>query len=263
MVIWRCFHCVLLPLQYKYKLRMSVDIIDVIKTRLEAMGMSQAQFAEKASATPAQMSIFLRKKGSLSTDSLNKCLDLVGVDLSLYSKRHKLAKDVASFLRKKQVVSIEKNWTKEDLAEFTHQPSISLLFDVKSQKEYREIATSGIIDIESTYPYFKALVSYYMTLPVDKPTASQAKRALTSMCSKPDNKTEQVGSFVGGLAKGVAIGAVAAAFNPMLGAGIAAASSIAAATKLVGAQVGAVTLFKKSDNPDEPSLFAKALHLFN
>ena len=110
---------------------MSTNIVEAIQTRLESMGMSQAQFAECVSATPAQMSIFLRDKGSLSIDSLNKSLDLVGINLSLYSNRNSLAKQVAAYLLSKNVSSID-NWTKNDLAVFTQQKTISLRFDVKS-----------------------------------------------------------------------------------------------------------------------------------
>src|SRR5574344_1610248 len=108
---------------------MSTNIVETIQTRLESMGMSQAQFAECVSATPSQMSIFLREKGSLFIECLNKSLDLVGVNLSLYSKRNTLAKEVASLLKSKNVSSIE-NWTKHDLAVFTQNDAIALLFDV-------------------------------------------------------------------------------------------------------------------------------------
>ena len=137
---------------------MAVNIVNTIQTRLESMGMSQAQFAECVSATPSQMSIFLRERGSLSTDCLNKSLDLVGVNLSIYSNRNNVAKEVASLLKSKNVTSIE-NWSKKDLAIFTQNQAISLLFDVQSEEEYMEIEKSGIVDIESTFPYFKALGS--------------------------------------------------------------------------------------------------------
>lgn len=109
---------------------MGTNIVETIQSRLESMGMSQAQFAECVSATPAQMSIFLREKGTLSIEALNKSLDLVGINLSVYSKRNDLAKEVASFLLSKNVTSID-NWTKTDLTLFTQKQSISLLFDVK------------------------------------------------------------------------------------------------------------------------------------
>ena len=65
-----------------------------------------------------------RKKRTLSIDSLNKSLDLAGVNLSLYSKRNNLAKDVAADLHSKNVTSID-IWTKDDLAMFTQQKTNS------------------------------------------------------------------------------------------------------------------------------------------
>ena len=127
---------------------MGTNIVETIQSRLESMGMSQAQFAECVSATPAQMSIFLREKGTLSIEALNKSLDLVGINLSVYSKRNDLAKEVASFLLSKNVTSID-NWTKTDLSLFAQKQSISLLFDVKDEEDYIEMERSGIIDIES------------------------------------------------------------------------------------------------------------------
>ena len=225
---------------------MSTNIVEAIQTRLESMGMSQAQFAECVSATPAQMSIFLRDKGSLSIDSLNKSLDLVGINLSLYSNRNSLAKQVAAYLLSKNVSSID-NWTKNDLAVFTQQKTISLLFDVKSKEEYIELEKSGIIDIESTFQYFKALVSYYMSLEGTKPTASQAKQALATLFN--DSKTENSSQQAGKIAVGVAAG-VLAVTSPII------CSLLAAAGSAASKQVGAFSLFTKSNTS---SLFAKAI----
>ena len=231
---------------------MSTNIVETIQTRLESMGMSQAQFAECVSATPSQMSTFLREKGSLSTGCLNKSLDLVGVNLSLYSKRNSLAKEVASLLKSKNVSSIE-NWTKQDLAVFTQHEAISLLFDVQSKEEYIKLEKSGIIDVESTFPFFKALVSYYMTLDGEKPTASRAKQALASLlCETNESSSESVGK-IGTFAAGTAIGAFAVA-SPILG------SVLAAATAAISKQVGAFSLFTKTN---KGSLFAKAIELLN
>lgn len=227
---------------------MNTNIVETIQTRLDSMGMSQAQFAECVSATPAQMSIFLREKGSLSIDCLNKSLDLVGVNLSLYSKRSILAREVAEYLLEKNVSSID-NWTKNDLATFTQRKSISLLFDVQSEKEYVELERSGIIDIESTFPYFKALVSYYMSLNRSRPTASQAKQALASLLSDTQVSNELSPSQIGKIATGAAVGAIAVA-SPILG------SVLAVASLAVSKQVGAFSLFTKSNTY---SLFAKAI----
>jgi transcriptional regulator with XRE-family HTH domain len=225
---------------------MSTNIVEAIQTRLESMGMFQAQFAECVSATPAQMSIFLRDKGSLSIDSLNKSLDLVGINLSLYSNRNSLAKQVAAYLLSKNISSID-NWTKNDIAVFTQQKTISLLFDVKSKEEYIELEKSGIIDIESTFQYFKALVSYYMSLEGIKPTASQAKLALATLFN--DSKTENSSQQAGKIAVGVAAG-VLTVTSPII------CSLLAAAGSAASKQVGAFSLFTKSNTS---SLFGKAI----
>ena len=228
---------------------MGTNIVETIQSRLESMGMSQAQFAECVSATPAQMSIFLREKGTLSIEALNKSLDLVGINLSAYSKRNELAKEIASFLLSKNVTSID-NWSKSDLSLFTQEQSISLLLDVKDEKEYMEMERSGIIDIESTFPYFKALVSYYMSLNCQKPTASKAKQALTSIMSNK-NLIESSTTFEKN-AVGTAVSAVAFA-TPIL------STVLATANIATNKQVGAFSLFAKTLHN---SLFAKGLNFF-
>lgn len=231
---------------------MSTNIVETIQTRLESMGMSQAQFAECVSATPAQMSIFLRGKGSLSIDCLNKSLDLVGVNLSLYSKRNSLAKQVAVYLKSKNVSSID-NWTKSDLSTFTQNKEIDLFFDIQAEDTYIEIEKSGIIDIESTFPYFKALVSYYMQLDGSKPTASQAKQALATLLNTSDDSKNETTNQISKLAAGTALGALTFA-SPILG------TVLAAASLAVSKQVGAFSLFAKTN---KSSLFEKAIKFIN
>ena len=233
------------------------NILEVIQKRLEMMGMSQAQFAELVSATPAQMSIFLHGNGSLSMGSLNKCLDMVGVNLSLYSERMKFAKEVADYLLSKNVSSID-NWTKKDLATFTQKESLLLLFDVQSQEEYIKLEESGIIDIESTFPYFKALVSYYLSLNAVKPTASQAEQALLKLQNTTPNndkdslkQNEKVGSFAN-MALGVILpiaGILATAYS----------TKVESRQNGESKQFGALSLFAKSIMPEMFSLFAKAM----
>ena len=231
---------------------MSTNIVETIQTRLESMGMSQAQFAECVSATPAQMSIFLRGKGSLSIDCLNKSLDLVGVNLSLYSKRNSLAKQVAVYLQSKNVSSID-NWTKSDLSTFTQNKEIDLFFDIQTEDTYIEIEKSGIIDIESTFPYFKALVSYYMQLDGSKPTTSQAKQALATLLNTSDDSKNETTNQISKLAAGTALGALTFA-SPILG------TVLAAASLAVSKQVGAFSLFAKTN---KSSLLEKAIKFIN
>lgn len=109
---------------------------------------------------------------------------------------------------------------------------------------------SGIIDIESTFPYFKALVSYYMSLNCQKPTASQAKQALISIMSNTNPKEPSI--TFDKIAVGAAVGAVAFA-TPILGA------VLAAASLATNKQVGAFSLFAKTL---QNSLFAKGVNFF-
>lgn len=168
--------------------------------------------------------------------------------MSLYSKRNTLAKEVASLLKSKNVSSIE-NWTKQDLAVFTQNNAIALLFDVQTKEEYMALEKSGIIDVESTFPFFKALVSYYMTLDAEKPTSSKAKQALASLFNESSGSSPESIYKIGKIASGTAIGAFAVA-SPLLG------SVLAAATVAISKQVGAFSLFTKTNTC---SLFSKAL----
>lgn len=231
---------------------MDTNIVNIIQSRLEIMGMSQAQFAECVSATPSQIGIFLKGKGSLTTESLNKGLDLVGVNLSMYSSRNALAKEIATLLVSKNVSSID-NWSKTDLAMFSRRREILLFFDVETEEHYLNMAKSGLIDIESTFPYFKALISYYMNLDGVKPTASKAKQALTNLMGNSKSTSEHnVSNITEKFATGVAIGALVVA-SPILG------SILSAASLAASKQIGAFSLFAKSNTE---SLFAKGLDFF-
>lgn len=228
-------------------------IVKVVKSRLEVLGMSQALFAEFIGTSPAQMGNFLKRRGSLSLESLEKGFDLLGLDLSLYEKRMSLAEEVAEILLSKNVLSLD-NWSKEDLASLTKIEDIKLFFDVDSEEEYLKLKESGVIDVESTFPYFKALVSYYMALNGEKPTASEAKFALTTLfedtdChveSKEDTGEEQ--DLLDYIAEGaeVVFDSVREIINGYIEKGI-------------NKQIGALPLFSSSK---KGSLFSKALDFF-
>ena len=132
---------------------------------------------------------------------------------------------------------------------FTKNKLIEHFFDVKSEKEYIEIESSGLIDIESTFPYFKALVSYYMSLNSDKPTASQAKQALSSMSNGQVKNTGSCTLQIEKFISGATFGALAIA-SPIVG------SVFATAALAISKQVGAFSLFSKSHTS---SLFAKGI----
>lgn len=239
----------------------NANIVEVIKKRLELMGMSQAEFARCASTTPAQMGIFLQGKGSLSTDRLNKSFDLLGINLSLYSERINLAKEVADYLLSKNVSSID-NWTKNELAEFAKRRSIIFFYDVQSEEEYNELMKSGIIDIECTYPYFKALVSYYLSLNnTANPTASQAEQALSKLLNSSQKHEANISKQMEQVDVAKNRG-VLGTLPLVLGVGFAAmtfSGIIAGKQKGESKHYGAFALFAKTIMPNMQSLFAKAM----
>ena len=128
----------------------------------------------------------------------------------------------------------------------------------KELEEYIKLEESGIIDIESTFPYFKALVSYYLSLNAVKPTASQAEQALLKLQSTTPNndkdslkQNEKVGSFAN-MALGVILpiaGILAAAYS----------TKVESRQNGESKQFGALSLFAKSIMPEMFSLFAKAM----
>ena len=231
---------------------MSTNLVETVQSRLDLMGMSQAQLADNSSATPSQMGIFLRGKGSLSTESLNKVLDILGVDLSIYVKRNNLAKEVALFLKSRHVESID-NWPKEDLALFTRKKEVLQFFDVNSREELLSLIESDVVDVESSYPYFKALIQYYMSIEDSNPTASQAKQAIENLTKNIINSDSiETDSNIKAMVAGAAVGILAA--SPLIAGGV----GILVGTML-SKQVGAISLFSKSFGK---SLFTKALSYF-
>lgn len=237
---------------------MSANIVETIQSRLDLMGMSQAQFAEAVSATPSQVGIFFKGKGSLSTERLNKAFDVVGIDLSLYTKRTELAKEVASFLLSRHVDSIE-NWPKNDLAFFTKKKEISLLFDVESKEKLEEMVESGIVDIESTYPFFKALTQYYMGLGRSNPTASQAKHSIEAITKTILASAAMGAALLSSVSPIIEDIRVKVAGNTAAEVGTAVGKALGTASVLTK-QAGAVSLFTKVIGA---SLFTKALSYFN
>lgn len=230
---------------------MHTNIPEVINSRLKSMGMSQAQFAKLINTSPTQIGHFFRGQGSLTTSTLNQSLDLVGIDISMYKKRNDLAKEVATFLISKNVTSID-NWSKEDLARFTNKNEIKLLFDVESKEEFLKIQQSGIIDIESTFLYFKALIAYMISIEGKEPTSSKAKRALDDLLynHKSRNLDDKKEMLINTIGKTADVASEVMNNLPPI------TRYILNGTVEVGKQIGAYSLFSKFV---KSSLFSKSL----
>lgn len=155
-------------------------ILNLIKSRLRLIDISQSRLASIIGTSPTQLGLFLQRKGSLPKKSFIELLKIIGIDFFMYRKRTEFAKEIANYLVLKGITNID-NWTKEQLAQFTKKKTILFLIDVKSVEEYKELMSSDIIDMESTYPYFMALVSYYMIYYMDFENESSIRKLLDNL----------------------------------------------------------------------------------
>ena len=164
-----------------------MTVSQVVEERLRLMGTSLAQIAKEIGTNPTQMRAFLSGKGTLSSDVLERCLHLIGIDMSIYVERINKAQKVADIIMEKGITQIE-NLTKRDFLYFTNMESLKYLIDVSTVEEYEEILYGGLIDPESTFPYFKALVAYIFNIQ----NAEHRKRQIESRKMQICNDIEDI-----------------------------------------------------------------------
>ncbi len=237
----------------------------IIEQRMNLMGISQRNFAETVGATQAQLSIFLKgekESAFLSPNVLDASLMLVGINPTLYTTRFDLARKVAEILKSAKVENIDM-WSKDQLTAFTGIKEISCFFDVESKKDFEALLESGVIDYESTYIYFRTLVSYMIgTGNGDKITASTATKLAGEILEDSYRKYVPAAAaaipfmFFGPIGKVVSAGLSA------ISAGMNAYDKISGDTsesteEKIGSQAGVFTLFQKTGT----SLIGKALSL--
>lgn len=208
-----------------------MKIADIISSRLQQMGTSQAQVAKEIGTSPTQLGLFLKGNGTLTNPVLEKLLNVVGINLEACENRNKLADKVAAILRERGIGQEELGkWSKSQLALYTDINDLKLLMDVDDIDTYKRILESGLVDVECTFPYFKALVAYKLNLKYSKITASTANRAL-------------LGSLV----------------SVKLGLGLAATTIVSPAVILGAAAIGAAFGATTSN----PKAHTGAVHLFD
>lgn len=137
---------------------------DIINERIELSIATQAEIAQSVGTTPAQISLYLRGKASLNNDALENCLTELNINVETYHNRYVLAKEIANILKQQNISSDEiLNITRNELIEITNKKELRYLVDVTAD-ELKDIVSSNIIDYESTYPFFRVLVSHIMNL---------------------------------------------------------------------------------------------------
>ena len=162
-----------------------MTVSEIVASRLRLMGTSQAQIAREIGTNPTQMGVFLKGQGTLSIEVLERCLQMVGIDLTIYDYRNSCAIHVADILRRKGITQID-NLTKIDIVYLTGMDKLRVLVDVDSEDTYKTIINSGLLDPEATFPYFKALVAYVLNLQV------QQERIKSEIESEIRNKMDEL-----------------------------------------------------------------------
>lgn len=133
----------------------------IIQQRMSLGGVTQAKLSQLIGATPSQVGLFLKGEASLNNNALVKCLKVLDVNIEIYNSRYKKASAVADKLKNNNI-SIEQiaNLSKNEMIKLTDMKELSFLIDVASQKVLDDMVASELIDVESTYPFFKAMVMH-------------------------------------------------------------------------------------------------------
>ena len=174
------------------------DLSKLIKNRLHGSGMSYAVVAQQIGTSAPQFGRFLMGEGSLTIDSLNKCLDLLRIDLTPIMKRNELAQQIAEKLKKKK-------YSTENVDEFSKK-DIIYLTEVEELRYFPEIEDFiendnkedlekyfKYIDAESTFDYMKELITYYMEIDTSrKTTFRQAKRSIKNNRDRTSNGEDSI-----------------------------------------------------------------------
>lgn len=181
-------------------------ISEVIKSRMEVVGLTQAKLSEAIGCTPTQLSLFLKDEASLNRIALDKCLAILGISLTSISNRIELAKRSAELLSSFSVECIAQ-MSRAKMIETTGLKELLALPEV-TKEEFETMISSGIADYESTFQYFKSLVLQFRQLP-SKITPKAASSSLNSLASSlialPFLPLLGIGSVIG-----AAVGSLAA-----------------------------------------------------
>lgn len=173
-------------------------IPEVIKSRMEVVGLTQAKLSEAIGCTPTQLSLFLKDEASLNRTALDKCFDILGISLTSVSNRIELARRVAGLLSSFPIEDIAK-MSRAKMIETTGLKELLALPEV-TKEEFEMMISSGIADYESTFQYFKSLVLQFRQLPskiTPKAASSSLNMLASSLIALPFLPLLGIGSVIG------------------------------------------------------------------
>lgn len=178
---------------------------EVIRSRMEVVGITQAKLSEAIGCTPTQLSFFLKDEASLNRIALDKCFDILGISLTSISNRIELARRVAELLSSSQIESIAE-MSRARMIQLTGLKELLALPEV-TKEEFEMMISSGVADYESTFQYFKSLVLQFRQLPskiTPKAATSSLNFLASSLIAMPFLPFLGIGSVIG-----AAVGALA------------------------------------------------------
>lgn len=188
-------------------------IHEIITYKLKMSGMTQANLARLIETSPTQLGNYLKGQGSLTEKSLNKCFDILEINIERYKSIYQVAQNTSEILKKRGIGFDQvMRMTKIEIIHITEIEQIKQFIDVNSEEEYEDIIKYNIIDYQSTFPYFKSMVVYLMNAGEKVTTKSNTTTwtllfgalALSSVVAGP------IGLLTSGIRAGIsaAIGAV-------------------------------------------------------
>ena len=78
-------------------------IEQIIKKRMNLLGLTQKELADKAGLTTAQISLFFNGSSTLNQKSLESLLSILDLNIEMYEKRFELAKKAAATFIEKEL----------------------------------------------------------------------------------------------------------------------------------------------------------------
>ena len=136
----------------------------IIKERINIWGLSQVQVANSINTTPSQFGLYLRGEASLKNESLEKCLQILDINVETYHYRYQLAKEIAEIFLKREITSqAVLAMSKDQMVSTTGRKEVATLIDV-NETELKAIIDAKLVDYESTYPHFRLMVAHLMNI---------------------------------------------------------------------------------------------------
>jgi len=148
---------------------------------MDLIGKTNAEVANAIGCSSTQLGIFLNGKGFLNQKALEKCLELTGINLNLYQHRFDVACEVAQKLINLNVdVSQAVEMSQQEMTSESGVQEVMSFLDVSNGEKFDEIYNNEIVDVESTFPYFKIIVLQLMQSGL-KTTPKKAEKALDDL----------------------------------------------------------------------------------